>query len=426
MNLTNNLFVFIIINLIFLSISGQVYCAEGDVLWARLYDNGGGADYEYRISTDSRNNVIVFGSSWNGANYDFKLVKYDLNGVFLWEKSYGSILYEYGYGVDCDSNDNIIVTGWKGSWPISFDIYTIKYDPNGNVLWETNYNSGRNDRPYDLVIDYTNNILIVGSSNNGTNEDLIILKYDTNGKLLDNWPKIYNSSFNRDEEGFAITTDFNNNILVTGISNNGVDNDYLTIKYDKNGNLIWQKVYNIDGEDKAYGIATDYSNNSIVTGKTNGRFHTIKYNVNGDIIWERDFNVGLNDEIWDLDVDTYNNIFLVGEFTTSNKDFITIKYDQNGNLIWRKLYQNGMDDRAYSIAIDSMNDILIGGFTGIYGTNSVDFLTIKYEGILPLNKNHDLPIDKITKILESKSSGRKHKKLIEECKNDPKAQGCQV
>ena len=417
--------VIFLINLIFISLIGPVCCAEGDILWTRTFNIGGRADYAYRVATDSLNNIAVFGSSWNGANYDFTLVKYDYNGTILWNKSYNGGAYDYGYGVGCDSNNNIIATGWRGSWPDSFDIYTIKYDSMGNVMWQVVYNSGRNDRPYDLVVDHNNNIFIVGVTNNGINEDVIILKYDTGGNLFSGWPKSYNGPNNRNDEGYSLAIDSNNNLLISGISNNGINNDYLVLKYDTNGNLLWPIIYDAGGDDKAYGIICDYSNNPIVTGKANGKIHTIKYSTNGNMMWERDYLVGANDEVWDIEVDTYNNLFLVGEFTSTNPDFLTIKYDQNGNFLWRKLYQKGADERAYSVAVDSQNNIIIGGFTGVYGTNSVDFLTIKYEGIPPaIHKNRELPMEEISKILNLNSPERNVGELIENCEKNPEAEGC--
>lgn len=413
------------ISLLMTSFLPQAYCIEGNVLWARTFDIGGRADYAYRVATDSLNNIAVFGSSWNGANYDYNLIKYDYNGTLIWQRSYSSSDYDYGYGVGCDAYNNIIVTGWRGNWPNSFDIYTIKYDTNGNVLWQVTYNSGRNDRPYDLAIDRSNNIIIVGASNNGNNEDVILLKYDSRGNLYPGWPKTYNSSFNRNDEGYAIAIDSSNNILVSGISNNGTNNDYLTLKYDSNGNLIWYKIYDLGGDDKAYGVTCDYSNNIIVTGKANGKFHTIKYAPFGSIVWERDIPVGTNDELWDIDVDTYNNIFLAGEYTSATRDFVTIKYDLNGNLIWQKLYNKGLDERAYSLTVDLANNIIVGGFTGIYGTNSVDFLTIKYQGTPPaVNRNRELPMEEISRILNLNFPNRNIGELIEECEKNPDAKGC--
>jgi hypothetical protein len=68
---------------------------------------------------------------------------------------------------------------------------------------------------------------------------------------------------------------------VTGTSSNSVNDDYLTIKYDANGNIVWSKIYDGGKDDKCIGIAVDPSGNVYVTGQSfigsNYDCLTIKY-----------------------------------------------------------------------------------------------------------------------------------------------------
>jgi len=73
-------------------------------------------------------------------------------------------------------------------------------------------------------------------------------------------------------EATAVTTDSDQNIYVTGfVSTVAHDTDFLTIKYDENGTLLWQKRYNGPGNDVDRGaapIAVDSQGAVYVTGES--------------------------------------------------------------------------------------------------------------------------------------------------------------
>ena len=93
---------------------------------------------------------LTFGSSTITSNgfYDAYLVKYDANGNAIWAKGAGGSGFDNTSSVTTDHAGNIYVTGWFDSPSITFgsttltnvtgtsnDIFIVKYDSNGNVLW---------------------------------------------------------------------------------------------------------------------------------------------------------------------------------------------------------------------------------------------------------------------------------------------------
>lgn len=200
------------------------YNNNGNLIWAK---SAGGSTNDYNFSTASDNNgnifitgsfqspTLTFGSTTltnpnmgNGTG-DVFIAKYDSNGNVTWAKSAGGIAYnDYSQSIITDINDNVYISGYFGSTTISFDtfslvnsssssfdIFLVKYDNNGNVIWAQSAFGMLNDYGWSLANDNSGNIYLGGffsgpditfGSHTVTNtypftEDIFVVKYDSSG-----------------------------------------------------------------------------------------------------------------------------------------------------------------------------------------------------------------------------------------------------
>ena len=193
------------------------------------------------------------------------------------------------------------------------------------------------------------------------------------------WEKSYDGGKN--DFANSVVCDFQDNIIVTG-STYVKSWDYVTIKYDRNGNVLWQNVEQEDGTQQANDVTVDRQNNVIVTGISSGRYYTVKYNSEGKKLWAEKFNMGGNDSGEGVATDSKGNVIVTGHsFITNQYDIYTVKYDKNGRMLWKVLFEDAHDDYAYDVAIDSLDNIIIGGMT--MGRSRADttnsFLLLKYD-----------------------------------------------
>jgi hypothetical protein len=300
----------------------------------------------------------------------------------------------WGSQTKCSAVDNLgntVVTGTSVS--SGTDIVTLRYNSQGDLTWvkvytNTNqYNS--DDGVSDLVIDDQNNIYITGFTANSVsaNRNIVTIKYSSSGDSL--WVRHFAGAGNGNDEGKAITLDESGNVYVTGYSTtSGTDKDYLTIKYDNNGNEIWVRNsgYSPSIQNIAYDIAVDNQGNVFVTGNMNF-FLTLKYNSDGDLKWGQVYSGnggGTSYVEKKLVADKSGNVYVTGTVrnTITFDDFITIKYDSLGNQVWLKSYNGPSNSSDYAIALNliyqSGNDMhpdLV-----VAGTSQNNFLTIKYDG----------------------------------------------
>ncbi|MDD4718581.1 MAG: prepilin-type N-terminal cleavage/methylation domain-containing protein [Bacilli bacterium] len=257
------------------------YDTEGNVLWNKNY---GGSSYDefYSIITVSDGYIAVGGSystdgdleELNIDDGDAIIVKYDTSGNVLWNKNYGGSSYEKFYSVTTVS-DGYIAVGSSYSIESEFDAIIVKYDIEGNVLWNKNYGGGY-DEYFTSVTTVSDGYIAVGYSDS-TNGDLagqnkgdvdaIIVKYDTSGNIL--WKKNYGGSY---WEGFFGVATASDGYIAVGYSDstngdlaglNKGSMDTIIVKYDTEGNILWNNNYGGSYREGFWNIVID--NNSIIT-----------------------------------------------------------------------------------------------------------------------------------------------------------------
>ncbi|MBL0122612.1 MAG: hypothetical protein IPP88_07710 [Betaproteobacteria bacterium] len=242
-----------------------------------------------------------------------------------------------------------------------------------------------------MAMDAAGNIYVTGSTSNGLNTDFLTVKYGaTDGAIL--WRTVTNGAANGDDLAYAITLDNAGNVLVTGSSQAGGQNDYLTVKYNNNGEEIWRAT--LDGaahrDDEAYAIGTDAAGNVFVTGASavgatgyNYDYLTVKYDSSGTFQWSEPLDgagAGIDRSVA-LCLDSTGNAVVTGySFNGLNFDYVTAKYSTNSQLLWRKSMNNGganSNDVAYAMACDAAGNVYVTGKSG--DGSAANYLTIKYN-----------------------------------------------
>jgi len=181
-----------------------------------------------------------------------------------------------------------LVTGYSFQTNNWFDFLTIKYTNVGVLDWTARYNNAANryEEANDIVTDPSGNVYVTGQSqatgNNSTPADYATIKYDATGTQL--WVARYDGGVNADDRSYAIALDDSLNVYVTGYSIANTTSDYVTIKYNNQGNTIWNMRYDgpAGNSDQALAMVVNAANGDVhVTGKsannTNDDFLTIKY-----------------------------------------------------------------------------------------------------------------------------------------------------
>jgi uncharacterized delta-60 repeat protein len=312
--------------------------------------------------------------------------------------------------VAVDAAGAVFVVGTSKGQGTGNDILTLKYSSAGELLWAKRYNGAANshDEAEALALDAAGNVHVAGSTTTADDfADLVAIKYDTDGNLI--WVRQYDGPAGYEDDVNGMAVDTAGNVYLTGTSMNSMwygTNDYVTVKYDKDGNLLWAVRY--DGPasslDTAAAVAADGSGNVYVTGASQGSgtgldFATLKYNSAGELQWVKRYHNSGDELAAALALDKDGNIVVAGSGGQpgSSSDYTIVKYDSVGNELWAAHLDSPehAQDNLVALAVDpSSGGIFVTGTAGneLWTSNS-GYFTAGYSaaGALQWSARYDGP-----------------------------------
>ncbi|MDX1653403.1 MAG: hypothetical protein R3277_12975, partial [Brumimicrobium sp.] len=109
-----------------------------------------------------------------------------------------------------------------------------------NILWESRFdNNSYDDYSKDIVLDNAGNTYVVGTSFNGSQFNIITIKYDPAGNEI--WNVTHDGPFSGLDEAVGIVLDGNNDVIIGGHHQTGAsDFDIFAKKLNgSNGITLW-------------------------------------------------------------------------------------------------------------------------------------------------------------------------------------------
>lgn len=384
------------------------YNAAGSELWRAVYNaSGNGNDGGSAITLDAQGNVYVAGGTTVSGQAQFIVLKYNASGVQQWTA--GSPKGNASH-MAMDGQGNIFVCGYNDSQ--SYDIVIAKYNPSGVEQWVRRYmGPGKmDDYPKALKVDASGNVYVAGEVRDSTGQafEMVTIKYNAAGELQ--WDRLYRGATSKDDRATGLALDPQGNVLVTGSTN--VDQaapwmtDYITIKYDPNGQEIWKKTYNgpANSSDAPIGVEVDGAGCIYVAGislKYTGSedYHVIKYTSSGDTLWTARYNTsqGNSQTMRVLALDPAANIYVTGSSQgPTGRDYSTLKFDSSGVRVWVMRYNGpaGPGDEPYGMAVNANGAVAVTGQSQ-GNTSGLDYATVLYadggpSGINDRDQQHAL------------------------------------
>jgi hypothetical protein len=368
-------------------------------LWQQFF-GGESDDVGFKVIENNNKEYVTVGwtKSFGSGSDDVWLIKTDHYGHMLWNKTFGGKSSDRGFSVKQTIDYGYIITGYTSSFGNGiYDLWLIKTDEFGNEEWNCTYGGGDFDYGLDIIVLNDDGFIITGytSSFGPPNCNIWLIRTDNFGDLI--WNKVFGGNYC--ESGFSVIED-NGNYIISGYTESFGPGGYdgFIIKTRNDGSIIWNKTYGGAHTDVIRSVEKNEIGGYIAIGwsesygSNNEDLWIINLDSNGDIIWNKTYNIGYNDEGYSISKTSSDGYIIAGSSQNlylTDTDFLLFKINNIGEKEWSKTFGGFSDEFAYDITNTSDGGFIITGYSASYGSGRKDIWLIKTneDGKIFFNSN---------------------------------------
>jgi len=376
-------------------------------LWSRTY-GGPGDSRAYSVINTSDGGFMLAGTlnlnSSGRSNQDIWLLKLKADETIEWQQSYGGTDKDVAKMLRQTSDGGYVVAGESASFnttSASSDVWVLRLDNQGNIVWEKRYGFGPAERAEAIVQTdddadgvRDDGFIVVGQS--ASVNGAWIIKLDSAGDVV--WQQLHEAGFGP-VNGYAVQQTADRGFIITGDVYNSTttQRDLWVLKLATDGSVNWQNT--VAGADNSTGTAiiqTDddgdgtNDNGYLVVGHTDTdssnliqqALWAIKLSNDGTISWQKYFLGNGTEAAYDV-IQTSSRGFLIAGTTTgfaaSSNDFWLLHLLPDGSVDWEKRYGGLGGETAYAVQQATDSGYIVVGSTGSFTVGRTDIWALRLD-----------------------------------------------
>jgi hypothetical protein len=336
---------------------------------------------------------IMTGLYGGGNSADVWLVKTTALGDTLWTKTFGGSNDDVGSDLVKTSDGGYLIAGTTESFGAGkADIWLIKTDASGNELWNKTFGGSAAEDGASVEQTSDGGYIITGSTDTVANgwTDVWLIKTDASGEII--WEKSYGGT--DDDHGHSVQQTTDGGYIIAG------ENDNLgawLVKTDASGNMVWNKAFggNNPSEDEGYSVQQTSDGGYILAAETESFGPSdsttyawlIKTDDSGDTLWTRRFFKGIGAGV-SATMGYGNSVLQTSDggyiFTgfrgpdLENLDLFLTKTDELGNEQWTAIINN-----AAGMCLNQTDngEYIVGGLTISPEGDDLDIFLARFEAV---------------------------------------------
>ena len=330
-------------------VSLRKYSPSGDLLWHQVWDEYDREDLDY-IKLDNFGNIYLVGATESYAHFnDILILKYESDGNLLWNKTWGGTGFDRASGFEIDSEDDFYIVLYD-NYEWTQDIRVMKFNSFGVKIWDKTRVELGKQVLYHIGLDAQDNLFLAYKTEYNDEDTWYFLEYDQLGNQI--W--ISESEELGNLQDFRIEFDREDNIFLRGYNESQCIQFF---KYNSSGNHIWDKTIStrfdykdcFDNEGNYYLSCINY---------TNSKGYVVKYNHALDQIWTSNYQKG--EYPGGLLVDNDQNIYVIADISIpseSYNDIYITKLNMSGCFLYNLTWGSSAWDDILASKFDSNNNL---------------------------------------------------------------------
>jgi uncharacterized delta-60 repeat protein len=218
-------------------------------------DIGGADDDAFAVALQPDGKIVAAGQTFNGSNYDFALVRYNVNGSL--DTTFGAgggsetpigAHDDVAEAVALQPDGKIVAAGYSNSSTTGDNFAVVRYNANGfpdssfgtNGKVTTSLGSST-DRALAVAVQADGKVVAAGFSSNGANDDFAVVRYNANGSLDTTFGTGGKETIplgSADDVAFAVALQPDGKIVLAGKSEKASAADEIgVVRLNANGSL---------------------------------------------------------------------------------------------------------------------------------------------------------------------------------------------
>jgi len=325
--------------------------ANGEVVWQKIYSGPYFGIYPNSVELAADGGYIVAADLWaTGGEANVWVAKLDANGNLAWQKSYGGNAVDISRNAIATADGGYAIAASTGSFALgSFDVWVLKLDSAGNIVWQKAYGGYADDQAGVIRATRDGGYVIAGYAGAFPapgRKSAWLLRIDASGNVL--WHNAYAGALG-DTVAQDVRPTPDGGYIVAGYrySTGPGLTDALLLRLDAAGNIVWQKTYGGINHDAANSVLATSDGGFVVAGYTEfpalDHAWVFKVDASGDLLWQRTYAGGTDERLLSVRAAGDGGYIVAGDtrsFGAGDFDAFVLKLDDNGAIAGCPLMAN--------------------------------------------------------------------------------------